>query len=573
MKLDFVFVCHGGELEIKAALLAASIRTFCPPEAAIHVITPVPEERYGPLRPAVRRFLEDLGAEFYRIKNPIADDYKIGNKLNAFKISPRGERIVFLHSDLMFVQPFEGYEPFFEQQFAAKQADWQTFDRLFGRRFDWANVYDLFGLPFPQMAWPAHLNGVWGPPYFNAGFLAVDPAIDFSTHWIDTCQKIKDYEPVGRKFPWLDQIGLPVTLLRRGFSYQCLSERFNHPLHLKKIEDSDPLAVHYHRPEFIRQNPSIWRVARGLIEAYDMAPLLEIEADWALLLQDLPPAAIKREAGGRRRAEPRVFFVTGIPGSGARLVADHLNALPGLVVLDEPLELWGRGGPTALEPLIGQWRRRITTGEPIRQAVRPLRDRAGHVVLSQGVLRGREAAKEGFVLGVKSSLALLPWLKELRRAHPRALIINVIRHPAPTIAAWIHRHPHLREVWLRGALPYGLEAPHVDEETKNRLLQIDLLKDLSLRRAGFWSHLASQNLPGDPFYLRLRYEDLIKDQSGGWPEILTLLLGEACPQIKASAEPWPALPQDPLSRWQAGCINQICVDAMDRLGYELAGVD
>ena len=85
MNLDFVFICQSGELEIKASLLAASIRRFCDPDSNIHIIEPSPPEVYGKVSKEVKTFLANIGAKWYSFKNPISNEYKIGNKLNAFK--------------------------------------------------------------------------------------------------------------------------------------------------------------------------------------------------------------------------------------------------------------------------------------------------------------------------------------------------------------------------------------------------------------------------------------------------------------------------------------------------------
>ncbi|RMD97710.1 MAG: hypothetical protein D6814_08955, partial [Calditrichaeota bacterium] len=227
MKLDVVFVAQQGELEAMAAVLAASLRKFCENQVFLHVIEPIPEQEYGRISPETRRFLDDLGVQWYAFANPISDEYKIFNKLNAFKIQPQGDRILFLDSDILIRRSITPLLRYFTHAFAARTAGAQRYS---ARVSDWEPVYRLFNLEVPRVRWPAWGTYEWGPPYFNAGVILVDPELDFSTHWIDTCYQIHHASTVHLENPGTVQVGLPVVLYRQNIEFALLDGRFNFAL-------------------------------------------------------------------------------------------------------------------------------------------------------------------------------------------------------------------------------------------------------------------------------------------------------------------------------------------------------
>ena len=83
--LEFIFVCQSGELETKAALLAASIRAHYGTKPLLVAAVPQPEEEWGALQPDTIEFLERLNVRRLPIENPIGIHYPIGNKISCLE--------------------------------------------------------------------------------------------------------------------------------------------------------------------------------------------------------------------------------------------------------------------------------------------------------------------------------------------------------------------------------------------------------------------------------------------------------------------------------------------------------
>jgi hypothetical protein len=70
--LCFVFVCQAGELEIKAGLLAASLRIRLGESPDLVAAVPVPGGRWGDPHPGTKALLEELAVRLVEIRNRIS---------------------------------------------------------------------------------------------------------------------------------------------------------------------------------------------------------------------------------------------------------------------------------------------------------------------------------------------------------------------------------------------------------------------------------------------------------------------------------------------------------------------
>jgi hypothetical protein len=94
LKFAICFCVHSGELEIKALLLAASLRKYWPP--SVELIGCVPEDsRFGGLSRDSRQTFESLNVCVVSIKNPIGSDYPNANKLLCLEVATEADRIIF----------------------------------------------------------------------------------------------------------------------------------------------------------------------------------------------------------------------------------------------------------------------------------------------------------------------------------------------------------------------------------------------------------------------------------------------------------------------------------------------
>lgn len=205
-----VLVVHGGPLEAKSALLAASLAQYYLPGRIVARVME-PEARWGALGPEARALFEGLGIPLVPAENRIDPDYPHGNKVAALEgISGPA---VFLDSDMLLMCPFS-WHPELGADIAAKPADIDTFSRGGG---SWSRVWQLFNLETPAKSFTSTASREAMRPYFNAGFISVRDGDAFARMWVETVRRI-DAEPrILNKRPWVDQIALPVTAARLGW--------------------------------------------------------------------------------------------------------------------------------------------------------------------------------------------------------------------------------------------------------------------------------------------------------------------------------------------------------------------
>ena len=128
-----VFVAHGGALEAKAALLAASLADFYLPARAGRVVCRVvePASHWGDVTQGFRTLLDRLGIEIRPVRNAIDPGYAHGNKIDA--LGGITGPAVFLDSDMLLMVPLSWHFALMNADMAAKPADLDTFGRSGGK--------------------------------------------------------------------------------------------------------------------------------------------------------------------------------------------------------------------------------------------------------------------------------------------------------------------------------------------------------------------------------------------------------------------------------------------------------
>jgi len=375
-------------------LLAASLRRFlrCQYELVAAISQPVSEKTLA--------LMQALEVRSVPITNHLDENYPIGNKVACLGIETSADKIVFLDSDILCLREFCP-DTVFDAPFAAKPVDLANFSR--GEAVPWRPVYELFQLPLPKERVISSTNGELILPYFNAGVIAVQNGLNFGAVWEECCRKIDAAPSITDKRPWLDQIGLAVTVSLLKLKYRCLDERFNFPAHLKpllqlkipKLSDPHliekffrnstsqtvekvlkPLLCHYHWPTVIRREPLLNQLVVELAETYPLLKQLILDSnEWAPLLK---PYTLSKSSSSRfsigsgaiwknlteklgervRLAKthhcadslstlpkPPSFFppeaiITGIPRSGTSYLCRLLHSLPDCVVINEPTQIF-----------------------------------------------------------------------------------------------------------------------------------------------------------------------------------------------------------------------------------------
>ena len=506
MKLAVAFVVHRGELEVKALLLAASLRRYWPREVELIACLPDASNQED-ITTACREALESLGVRFARTSNPVGSDYPIGNKLLCLDTETAVDRILFLDSDMIALLPanHEDLAAAFGGGFAAKPADLATFKPEIVK---WALIYEACGAGIPNITVTATVSGETMAPYFNAGVVAVDANSGFGRLWSECAAVVDALADVPRKRPHLDQIALPIAASKSGGKINFLGEEWNFPAHLRPLPSRLPKLCHYHWPEVIEREPTLLDAVEDLNAGTpDLSAILGSDEKWRGVFRKIQP----------RRSTPRpkrlpVGVITGIPRSGTSYLCRLLHALPGHVVINEPSEIFAPLKKTApghrLACYYRDLRRRILDGEPVENKT----DESGIIAdTAKGDVRTKTpiaVQSDDFMLWTKNTLAYLNRLPQLLDTMPEATFVACVRHPVDTIASWARTFPHLRDADVE-RFPVGSPSdPLLSPAQREQLAVIAACTDLPRRRALLWNYLANIILEHEDRLIIVRLEDL-----------------------------------------------------------------
>ena len=453
-----VFVCQAGELEVKALLLAASLRRFLPRDVELIAAVPTPADVWGELSDDTRAQLLEFGATIVPIVNPIGTDYPIGNKLACIDVPTTAQRIVFLDSDMLCLRDI-GDPACLRVPFAAKPADLRTFA---GGADAWRPLYAAVGATLPELRLPTTVSGEFGLPYFNSGVIFVDNGVGFGRAWIDCARAIGNVAPMPAQRHWLDQVALPLAVHKLGLAYAALDERSNFPAHLKTLNGTPPFFCHYHWPRIVRREPTLLALVRDLARSHPrIARVIAAHRDWAQLIDgaDGDAAPVVHAAATRRAAAQDRFVVAGIPGSGAGKLV-HALARHGGAVLphsEAVTATLAAGGPP--RELAAAFERATPDRPPISPP--------------------------------GSALALLCRLGALQRAVPTARFVVCVRDPFATIAAW-KAQPECFDAAIAWVAAHG---PHwLDPVPLAQFERLAAIGAVAERRAAWWWWLAQRVL-------------------------------------------------------------------------------
>lgn len=262
MKYRFIFVCQAGELEIKACLLAASLRQYL--HCNYELVAAIPEaSTMCALNPATLTILDTLKVSTVRIQNPLASDYLIGHKLACLQHAGDADKLVFLDSDVLCLKAFYHDNRFTTFAFNAKLEDWHHHDSQ-----DWRQLYNYCGLATYHEDYRSTVFDEAMPLYFNAGVLAVDAQSSavLAARWINLARQVDGNVKIPRLRPNLDQLTLPLAVSQLGLSLDLLDEAYNFPGELRALNPNQlPYFCHYHDPHMILCDQIMSRVTRALL--------------------------------------------------------------------------------------------------------------------------------------------------------------------------------------------------------------------------------------------------------------------------------------------------------------------
>ena len=150
----------------------------------------------------------------------------------------------------------------------------------------WQQIYDLFDLPLPQWRILCTQIDELMLPIFNGGFIVVQNGLGFAEIWEDCCRRIDAEVSITNKYPWLDQLAVPVTIARLNLTVNVLDDRFNYPVHIAPLPKKLPFFCHYHVPSWIRGEPRLNQLVSELANTYStIKKRLLSSPEWAHFLE------------------------------------------------------------------------------------------------------------------------------------------------------------------------------------------------------------------------------------------------------------------------------------------------
>ncbi len=270
------FVADGERLEWQSWLLAASLAQAHEGQEGVHLYAYAGAEWLPQVGKVTKSIYRAAGVDLRPL--PASPDwakpYPHGNKISAATDTRGPGRQIFLDTDMVCLNPLTALAELPDTHVAAAPEGRPTWGP--GKR--WRRAYNHFGLPMPT----ARVNLLRGKrleyvPYFNAGLVAMSdtPGPDgkrFADHWLETALDFDHNCAIANKRPWLDQITLPLTMARFGYTAHVLDKTWNYSLsHRGSSIEQTPNGqiLHYHRCRFLEAAPQ-WPGIRDRF--FDLVP-------------------------------------------------------------------------------------------------------------------------------------------------------------------------------------------------------------------------------------------------------------------------------------------------------------
>jgi hypothetical protein len=498
--LNIVFVCQKGELELKALLLAWSLRKTH--GLAVNLIAACPEYKdWSDLSPITLSVLKELSVDIKKFTPMFGSDYPIGNKISALGLLPENAVGCFLDSDMLSLS-FWGLEGVLKNNDSvAKPADVGTWGNL----DSWQKVYGALGMKLPVRRVRLTVSNQLTLPYFNAGFVATKIPQTLSLEWSKNASLLNAGElNLQDKYPWLDQISLPLAMQKIG-SWSPVSEYFNYPAHLRSLGEQVVGMCHYHTPGVILREPRLRVMFEQALEEYPHLSQLAQQFDnWKALLGCRLPYVSYKDS-------QRNFIITGIPRSGTSYLTSVLDEQKNWLVINEPNETFAhlqtRTDASGLALYYAECRERILSGQPIANKVKDGKVIEDTAIIDQQELYHPQLHRSDFWLGSKNTLAYLASLENLVKLDWP--IIAMVRNPLDTLASWRNTFTHLAEARVS---TFPIAHPNFiawSTGQRQALLEIDEQPEASMRRVLLWRFLARTILDQESKIQLWRYEDVV----------------------------------------------------------------
>lgn len=498
--MNIVFVCQKGELELKALLLAWSLRKTH--GASVNLIAACPEYKdWSDLSALTLSALKELSVDIKKFTPTFGSDYPIGNKISALGLLPKNAIGCFLDSDMLSLSHWNVDDILKNSESAAKPADLGTW----GNQESWQRVYAAVDMVLPVRRVRLTVSHQLSLPYFNAGFIATKVPQELSLEWNKSALLLNDAEfNLENKYPWLDQISLPIALQKAG-SWAPLSEFFNYPAHIRALGEQQVGVCHYHTPGVILREPRLRMLFQlALIECPYLSQLVQQFNNWKVLLVCRLPCVTYKEA-------QRNFVITGIPRSGTSYLTSLLDSQKNWLVINEPGEIFSqlqsRTDASGIALYYAECRERVLSGQLIANKIKDGKVIEDTAIIDQQEWYLPQIERSDFWLGSKNTLAYMASLENLVKLDWP--IIAMIRNPVDTLASWRNTFSHLAEAKVSN---FPVAHPNFiawSTQQREALLEIDGQPEAAMRRVLLWRLLARTLLAQESKIHLWRYEDLI----------------------------------------------------------------
>ena len=242
-----------------ACHLAASIRKHMAPD--VDLVGYCPASRWNEMDPCAVEVLRRLRCDIRPIETGGRFDppYPHGNKILASLEPKDTDFSAFLDSDMLMLRDCKVEElvrPAAVGVVPSTSMRW-------GDQSVWPPLYRAFGLEVPkERITMTRDKRQRVAPYFNAGLLVIDErhrnadGRRYSEVWMDTAEKIDTLPGVENRRPYLDQMSMPIAIVRAGMEWSLLPERYNYSiggnLRGKPLPEDRPTILHYRSRDVLR---------------------------------------------------------------------------------------------------------------------------------------------------------------------------------------------------------------------------------------------------------------------------------------------------------------------------------
>ena len=224
--LTFFFIGEPPDYQNMACYLAASIREAFGDTVAM--VGYCPEHRMAEVNPDVLAVLDRMACPLrsFKAKGRFDPPYPHGNKMLATLEPRETEFSCFLDSDILFLRPNSAENLIREGHVSltpAASMGWA------GQEV-WPSIYAAAGVEMPEerIRLMNQRKGADRMPYFSSGLFCFPEnwrdarGMRFPEVWMEVAQAIEAAADIPAKRPYLDQMTLPLAILKAGLSWNIL---------------------------------------------------------------------------------------------------------------------------------------------------------------------------------------------------------------------------------------------------------------------------------------------------------------------------------------------------------------